>query len=250
MAKIVLITGGFDPVHAGHVQYINDAKKLAGKTGKLIIGLNSDKWLQAKKDYVAITWDERCYILENLKAVDSVIDFNDDDRTAVDAIEIVKEQYPKDEIIFANGGDRTKGNIPELAVKGVTFRFGVGGTDKVNSSSDIIANAAQQIKKPVKRLWGNYSVLYNRPDCMDPGKGISLQMHDIRSETWQIISGDFELGLGPTPKKLKKSKLSAGDIVTVPYETWHVLTNVGNVAGVLIEIQSGSQCIETDITRA
>jgi cytidyltransferase-like protein len=255
MTKVVLITGGFDIIHSGHIQYINGARKLAGKTGKVIVGLNSDAWLKSKKDFVALNVEERATILESIEAVDQVIEFDDSDGTAIDAIEQVKKQHPKATIIFANGGDRTKDNIPEMKAKGVTFKFGIGGKDKPNSSSHVIFNAMDQLKEPVKRKWGSYSILYDRPECkvkelmIEPGKGISLQKHEIRSETWQIICGNFELGTGKS-KKVKKSKLQAGDIVTVPFETWHVLTNVGNYTGVLIEIQSGSQCIETDIIRA
>ena len=254
--KIVLITGGFDIIHSGHIQYIRGARKLAGKTGKLFVGVNSDEWLKRKKDYVAMSLEERATVIENLKDVDSAIEFDDSDDTAIDAIKQLKSQYPKDEIIFANGGDRTKDNIPEMKVKGITFKFGIGGKDKVNSSSHIVLNAASQLKESVTRKWGNYSILYNRPDCkvkelyIEPSKGISLQMHSIRSETWQIIDGEFEIRTGPTAKKLTKKKLGPGDIVTVPYETWHTLTNIGAYPGVIIEIQSGSQCIETDIIRA
>jgi len=253
LANIVIISGGFDPLHAGHLQYINAAKKLTGKTGKLVIGLNSDEWLQQKKDYVAITWDERALILSNLAAVDDVIGFDDSDRTAIDAIQQVLDANPKDKIIFANGGDRTKDNIPEMSVKNVTFKFGVGGKDKVNSSSDIIINACNQMQESVTRKWGSYRILYNRPDCkvkeltVAPGKGISLQKHFIRSETWQLIDGELEVKIGPTAGRMKKSILRAGDIITIPYETWHVMTNLQSVPAVLIEIQSGSHCVETDI---
>ncbi len=255
MAKVVLITGGFDPLHSGHIEYINAARKLAGKTGKLIVGLNSDEWLREKKGYVALGWEERNVILQNISNVDDVISFDDADRSAMDAIRRVKKRFPKSDVIFANGGDRSKDNIPELADKAVTFKFGVGGKDKKNSSSDIIANAALQLKEPVKRKWGEYSVLYNRPDCkvkelrIAPGKGISLQMHHIRSETWQLIDGQLEVKTGPAAKKLKTTKMQSGDIITIPYETWHVMKNTGNYPAVLIEIQSGSQCIETDIVR-
>jgi mannose-6-phosphate isomerase-like protein (cupin superfamily) len=84
---------------------------------------------------------------------------------------------------------------------------------------------------------------------LDPGKSISLQKHEIRSETWQVIDGECEVGLGKTATKLSKKKITRGDIVTVPYETWHVLKNVGNYPAVLIEIQSGSQLDENDIIR-
>jgi D-beta-D-heptose 7-phosphate kinase/D-beta-D-heptose 1-phosphate adenosyltransferase len=163
--KIVLITGGFDPLHSGHITYIQAARKLAGKTGKLIVGVNSDAWLKSKKDYVVLDVDQRADIIENITGVDSVIEFDDSDGTAIDAIEQVKKMHPKDDIIFANGGDRTKDNIPEMKIKGVTFKFGVGGREKVYSSSDIIASVTSQLKETVERKWGSYSILYNRPDC-------------------------------------------------------------------------------------
>jgi cytidyltransferase-like protein len=253
--KIVLITGGFDPLHSGHITYIQAARKLAGKTGKLIVGVNSDAWLKSKKDYVVLDVDQRADIIENITGVDSVIEFDDSDGTAIDAIEQVKKMHPKDDIIFANGGDRTKDNIPEMKIKGVTFKFGVGGREKVYSSSDIIASVTSQLKETVERKWGSYSILYNRPDCkikelmLDPGKSISLQKHEIRSETWQVIDGECEVGTGKTATKLTKKKITRGDIITVPYETWHVLKNVGNYPAVLIEIQSGSQLDENDIIR-
>jgi cytidyltransferase-like protein len=253
--KIVLITGGFDPLHSGHITYIQAARKLAGKTGKLIVGVNSDAWLKSKKDYVVLDVDQRADIIENITGVDSVIEFDDSDGTAIDAIEQVKKMHPKDDIIFANGGDRTKDNIPEMKIKGVTFKFGVGGREKVYSSSDIIASVTSQLKETVERKWGSYSILYNRPDCkikelmLDPGKSISLQKHEIRSETWQVIDGECEVGTGKTATKLTKKKITRSDIITVPYETWHVLKNVGNYPAVLIEIQSGSQLDENDIIR-
>jgi len=256
MSKIVLITGGFDPLHSGHVAYINAARKLAGKTGKLIVGVNSDAWLMQKKGYVVLSVNERAVILENFRDIDSVIEFDDTDRTAIDALKQVKKMHPKDEIIFANGGDRTKGNIPEMKIKGVTFKFGTGSSTKANSSTNIISGVCNQIRKSVDRRWGNYSVLYNRPDCkvkelmLDPGKGISLQKHEIRNETWQLINGKCEVKLGQTVNRLKKQIINSGDIITVPYETWHIITNIGTSAAVLIEIQSGSQCCETDIIRA
>jgi len=256
MGKVVLITGGFDPLHSGHIQYINGARKLAGKTGKLIVGVNSDAWLRSKKDYVVLSVDERATIIENIVGVDSVIEFDDTDGTAVDAIKQVKKQHPKDEVIFANGGDRTQISTPETKVKGITFRYGVGGKDKPNSSSRIIADIVSQLKEKVERKWGHYSILYNRPDCkikeltLLPGKSISLQKHEIRSETWQMIDGTCEVRLGPTATKLIKNTIGPGDIVTVPYERWHTLKNVGNYPAVLIEIQSGSQLDENDIIRS
>jgi D-beta-D-heptose 7-phosphate kinase/D-beta-D-heptose 1-phosphate adenosyltransferase len=132
--KVVLVSGGFDPLHSGHINYFNAAKQLGDK---LIVGLNSDAWLARKKGRAFMPIDERSTIIQNLKMVDGVILFNDDDGSAIEAIENVKMLYPNDDIIFANGGDRTAVNIPELVVKDVIFIFGVGG-DKKTSSSDLL----------------------------------------------------------------------------------------------------------------
>lgn len=85
-----------------------------------------------------MTWQEREIIISNLHMVDEVISFDDSDNTAIDSIRKVKEKYPNDGIIFANGGDRTKDNIPEMVFNDVEFVFGVGGSDKANSSSWIL----------------------------------------------------------------------------------------------------------------
>jgi D-beta-D-heptose 7-phosphate kinase/D-beta-D-heptose 1-phosphate adenosyltransferase len=195
--KIVLITGGFDPLHSGHITYIQAARKLAGKTGKLIVGVNSDAWLKSKKDYVVLDVDQRADIIENITGVDSVIEFDDSDGTAIDAIEQVKKMHPKDDIIFANGGDRTKDNIPEMKIKGVTFKFGVGGREKVYSSSDIIASVTSQLKETVERKWGSYSILYNRPDCkikelMDQLTKARNKIRNLASNRWRVRSRSWQ----------------------------------------------------------
>jgi D-beta-D-heptose 7-phosphate kinase/D-beta-D-heptose 1-phosphate adenosyltransferase len=134
--KIVVCSGGFDPVHTGHIAMLNEAKTLGDK---LIVALNSDHWLTRKKGKYFMSIDERHCILSHLNMVDLVITFNDDDNTAIDALSKIKRMYKRGEkIIFANGGDRTKENIPEMSVAGVEFVFGVGGEDKKNSSSELV----------------------------------------------------------------------------------------------------------------
>jgi len=139
--KIVLVTGGFDPLHRGHIEYFKAAKKLGDK---LIVGINSDAWLTRKKGRPFMTMNDRVSIIENLKMVDNCILFNDNDGTAVEAIHNIRRLFPDDIIVFANGGDRTKENIPEMVFNDVEFVFGVGGIEKINSSSDILKNWEQQ----------------------------------------------------------------------------------------------------------
>jgi cytidyltransferase-like protein len=150
--RVVLCTGGFDPIHSGHIEYLRAAKAFGNI---LIVGVNSDAWLERKKGRAFMPGPERVAIIENLKFVDGVILFNDDDDTALEAIYNVKNLYPNSQIIFANGGDRTENNIPEMAVKDVEFAFGVGGDDKRNSSSWIL----EEWKAPkTVRPWGYYRV--------------------------------------------------------------------------------------------
>ena len=126
--KIIVISGGFDPVHSGHISYIKSAEKLGDK---LVIALNSDSWLKNKKGKFFMPFSERKKILENINGVNEVIDFKDDEQgSAIHALEKIKTIYPNDEIIFANGGDRTKENIPEMSLSDIKFVFGVGGEDK------------------------------------------------------------------------------------------------------------------------
>ena len=83
-------------------------------------------------------WHERMVVLGNLHMVGEIVEFDDSDGTACDAIRQVREKYPDDEIVFANGGDRTQENIPEMVFDDVEFVFGVGGENKINSSSWIL----------------------------------------------------------------------------------------------------------------
>lgn len=137
MPRIVLVTGGFDPVHSGHIECINAAAKLGDI---LFVGLNSDDWLTRKKGKPFMPWTERFVILSNLRSVYDVFAFDDSDNTAIDAICRIREENPDHTIIFANGGDRTKENIPEMecGLEDVEFVFGVGGENKKNSSSWIL----------------------------------------------------------------------------------------------------------------
>jgi cytidyltransferase-like protein len=134
---IVIASGGFDPIHSGHINYLNEASELGNY---LIVAVNSDAWLVRKKGKAFMNWEERATIVENLRCVDSVISFDDFDGTAKDAILKVRKFNKDAKIIFANGGDRTKENIPEMDIvdDNLEFIFGVGGVNKQNSSSWIL----------------------------------------------------------------------------------------------------------------
>lgn len=242
--NIVLVTGGFDPIHSGHISYFNAAKSLGDK---LIVGVNSDAWLERKKGQAFMPIHERVQLVENLKMVDGVILFDDSDGSAKEAIRNVKALYPTDTIIFANGGDRTLANIPEMTEKDVIFKFGVGGENKSNSSSWIL----QEWKSPkANRQWGYYRVLHEVPGTkvkeltINPGKSLSTQRHFERSEFWLVTEGQCQVESEHTTTILSKH-----GTISIPQGHWHTLSNPFNLPCRIVEIQYGVQCTETDIER-
>ena len=130
MKKIVIVSGGFDPLHSGHLTYFKHAKKLGDK---LVVGINSDQWLLNKKGKNFLPFEERLALVEAIKDVDEAIAFNDEDSSAVNLIKIVSCKYNNDMIIFANGGDRSSGNVPELSYydgdKRIKFVFGLASVE-------------------------------------------------------------------------------------------------------------------------
>lgn len=140
MKNYYIVSGGFDPIHEGHIEMI---KKSAENSDGVIVLVNSDAWLERKKGKAFQTFHTRRVICENLKGVIEAIGFNDDDNTACEGIREVRRKYPDAHLVFANGGDRGKDNIPETKVCqecGVELAFGVGGDNKTNSSSWILNN--------------------------------------------------------------------------------------------------------------
>ena len=135
--RVVIVSGGFDPIHSGHIEHFREAKKLGDI---LIVGLNSDKWLTRKKGKPFMPIEERMAVIRELRMVDSAVPFNDDNNSSIDLIQ--KALVLFDDVLFANGGDRTQDNIPEIDAfdkdPRVQFAFGVGGTHKQNSSSWIL----------------------------------------------------------------------------------------------------------------
>jgi len=137
MPNIILISGGFDPIHSGHIKLINDANKY----GDVIVLLNSDEWLRNKKGKEFLSFDERKIIMKNIKGVIDVIEFDDSDKNCIDGIKKAKSLYKNNIIKFANGGDRNNETTPEKEFcdkNDIETLFGIGGNDKSNSSSWIL----------------------------------------------------------------------------------------------------------------
>lgn len=252
--KVVLVTGGFDPLHSGHIEYFNAARELGDK---LIVGLNSDDWLTRKKGRSFMPWEERASIVSALHCVDRVINFNDDDNSAKDAIRKVRAIHPNAHIVFANGGDRTKENIPEMALLQemlhLDFVFGVGGSDKANSSSWIL----DEWKAPkTDRTWGYYRVLHEvegakvKELTIDPGQCLSMQRHHGRNELWLVTSGRAIVnGMMDNGYALPSLTIEKHASYKVDVGNWHQLTNPFDEPCKIVEIQYGDRCIEDDIER-
>lgn len=252
--KLVICTGGFDPIHSGHIRYLQRAKALGSR---LYVGVNSDEWLTRKKGKPFMPLDERLKIVQALGVVDYSVKFNDDDGSAKNMIKMVRNMNPNDTIIFANGGDRTKDNIPEMDIKddNLEFVFGVGGEDKANSSSWIL----QEWKAPkTARPWGYYRVLHENSNevkvkelTVEPGACLSMQKHKERSELWFVAEGEASVyTISPSSTDTEHmGYCKKFDSLFINSNQWHRLCNETEKPLKIIEIQYGSNCIEEDIER-
>lgn len=215
--KKILVSGGFDPVHPGHIALFEEAAKL----GELHIVLNSDDWLVRKKGFFFQPWPDRKKILEaytpHIHAV------ADEDGTVCEALRRLRPDC------FGNGGDRIEENTPETDVcgqLGVEMIFGLGG-EKYASSSEVNA------KKHVKTRWGSYDVLLDMPKLkvkllnILPNHQLSLQKHAKRSEFFFMPNGEVRMNLPGV---------------------WHTLLAPQDRGLTILEVQVGSSA-EDDITK-
>ena len=249
--KISVVSGGFDPIHSGHISYLRSAKDIGDY---LIVALNSDDWLIKKKKKVFMPIEERKNILMSIEYVDEVITFEDDNLdSCINALEEIKNKYPNERIIFCNGGDRNKDNIPEMMVSDIEFKFGIGGIDKINSSSWILKNWKFDNEE---RIWGNFYNFYDSKDVkvkeliVKPKKGMSFQKHNFRNEIWLVIKGSCEIIYADKdPKSKKRVVLNKFDKFFIEEGQWHQITNPFERDCHIIEIQYGDAVIEEDIER-
>ena len=252
---IVLVTGGFDPVHSGHIEYFKDA---ASRGNTLVVGLNSDEWLARKKGQPFMPFAERKAVIENLKMVDKVIAFDDTDNSACDAIDqLLNSLIPHHQhIIFANGGDRTNTTTPEYERfkdnPRVHFIWGVGGEDKKNSSSWILDNWKNQ---KTDRPWGWYRVLDDKKGykvkelVIQPGESLSDQRHKMRNEHWYVLSGRCKIDIESLYFKKPFELYCLSEGFDIPQNTWHRAYNDSTEPCHILEVQFGVKCIEEDIER-
>ena len=140
MNKIICISGGFDPLHVGHVRLM----KSASQHGSVFVILNSDEWLMRKKGYMVMTFDERQEIISSMGAVHDVLSVDDNDGTVCEALERIRPSY------FGNGGDRLSDNVPEVDLckqLGIEMIWNLGG-EKVQSSSDLVRSYKELSENP------------------------------------------------------------------------------------------------------
>lgn len=252
---IVLCTGGFDPIHSGHIEMLKAAREFGEY---LIVGVNSDEWLTRKKGKPFMPHQERMNILQNIGVVGNAFGFDDSDGSANDAIRWALGRYKDAHITFANGGDRTKTNIPEMDAYAdhprVSFEFGIGGTNKANSSSWILS----EWKSPkTERPWGYYRNLHQdgpgtrvKELTVAPHQSLSMQKHYHRSEFWMCTSGQATVRLSETdPRNPLIINLNKHDELHVPVGTWHQLINETDNEVKIVEIQYGDNIMEEDIER-
>ncbi len=251
--KIVLVTGGFDPLHSGHIAYFKAARALGDQ---LIVGLNSDDWLIRKKGRAFMPWNERLCVINNLAMVNEVYTFDDEDGSAKQFIRQVRAHYPDAELIFANGGDRTAKNIPEMDVidNNLLFEFSVGGEDKKNSSSWIL----EEWKAPkTERPWGYYRVLHENHKevkvkelTVEAGQCLSMQRHQDRAEHWFVAEGTAEVyTINNSTDHELLGVFHKHQNLFIAKTQWHQLCNPSHEPLKIIEIQYGNNCIEEDIER-
>jgi len=252
----VAVSGGFDPLHIGHVRMFEAARKLGDK---LVVILNNDNWLRDKKGFAFMPAKERAEIIKKFPFVDKVVITDhkpsDPDRSVVRALRKIMPA------IFANGGDRDTKDAKKKSSSlnadhafckehGIRVLFNVGHGGKVQSSSWVVRDAARAFNRSV-RPWGEYygwdsdkgwnlKTIYIKPN-----KRLSLQYHHHREEWWLLVAGDALATFGEG-KKSVVIPLKKGEVLRVGKKQVHRLSS--RKGGVVVEVAYG-KFDEDDIVR-
>jgi cytidyltransferase-like protein len=237
MQDIICVSGGFDPLHGGHLEMFREAAVY----GPLSVILNSNDWLLRKKGFCFLPWEQRAAIIGELKCVAKVSHVDDSDNTVCEALMRLTPKY------FANGGDRTPTNTPEMNVctqLGITMLWNIGGGK--SSSSSAIAR-----RNWVARPWGQFTTLDEGPGykvkkvIIDPGRSISLQYHHHRSEYWYMAGPGGQVHRDGETIFVREG----APPIVIHVGMLHQLSNTGLEPLTVIEIQSGTYLEEDDIVR-
>ena len=246
--SIILVSGGFDPVHIGHIEMFNEASK----HGKVVVIANTDEFLIAKKGYFFMPLDERLYILKNIEIIHKVYPSIDKDETVIETIKSLKNKFGNNLRYFANGGDRkNKKDVPESLIcedLGIEMLFGIGG-DKRQSSSNLVSSQKKDFLS-VEKPWGNYKNLFSGKNFLVKkieilsNQAISLQSHEHRDEHWIIIQGKGKIQIKDSIKTIETN-----EHIFIPKGTKHRIFNEEKETLEIIELQYGDLISEEDIKR-
>ena len=252
--KYVVISGGFDPIHSGHINLIQNAAEL----GNLLVIVNNDNFLRNKKGFIFMNNSERIRVISSIKGVDETFLSIDEDHTVRESLKyLLKKGF--DIKYFANGGDRNlPEDIPEFKVcrnNNIELIFDVGGS-KTQSSSKLANSLYDQMllnednTNIYEKPWGFYKTFISDGDYLlkkifiNPNEEISEQSHNFRDEHWIVVAGEVEILAGD--KKYTKTK---NQHIFIDKKLRHKITNNHDVPAIIIEIQTGVILSESDIIR-
>ena len=271
---IVIVSGGFDPVHEGHMALFN----AAAEHGKVHVLLNSDDWLARKKGSSLLSFQTREEILNNITSIHRVHAVDDRDETVCNGLLKLRGEYSNTKMFFANGGDRKVNNIPEqwfCEDLEINLLWNIGG-DKIESSSKLLnqyVDNMQILSEPENaivsknlnhRKWGHYEIIDSGEGWLTKiltvhaGKSISLQKHTYRSEEWLVLEGyGYFASSEPIDKShtsyfkhMTATRIYPGFKISIPSFTWHWVKNSEEKISLkILETWFGGTLEESDIER-
>jgi len=251
---VAVVSGGFDPIHAGHIALIREAATI----GKVHVLLNSNDWLKRKKGRAFLDYDTRAEIISEFSSVHAVSPVADRDGTVVNGLRYVQERYTHSKIAFLNGGDRTSKSTPERAYceeNNIKLIWNVGG-GKQASSSELLETYNSSTGSTTIRTWGEYEVLEQGQKWrakilrINPGRALSLQRHFKREERWIVVQGEGKVWVNEVFLHKKLKPLRVGSVVEIAKKEYHWLHNTSSSEQlIIIEAWLGEELSESDIER-